>query len=219
MRDGNVSVFSIFGDRTSVEEAIGALCAAGFRNTDISVLFQANEGSKDLGIERNTKGPEGAVLGWCLGVLAGAVLGWLVGNGELAIPGFPTLAGLGPIAATLAAVGCLGLFGAIVGGLIGLRSPEYEVRRYNGRIKGRSILLSLHCDDLAWVKRAKETLRHAGAESIGFARERRADFSVSARPRPRLRKAAPGVPPSWPDTSAHDEADLEHTRDPFSTKP
>ena len=57
----NTSVFGIYRDRPSVEEAVDTLRAAGFRNTDISVLFQENEGTKDLAHEKNTKAPEGDV--------------------------------------------------------------------------------------------------------------------------------------------------------------
>jgi hypothetical protein len=53
----NTSVFGIYRDRPSVEEAVDTLRAAGFRNTDISVLFQENEGTKDLAHEKNTKAP------------------------------------------------------------------------------------------------------------------------------------------------------------------
>jgi hypothetical protein len=42
MANKNNSVFGIYPDRLSVEEAVEALRAAGFRGTDISVLFQEN---------------------------------------------------------------------------------------------------------------------------------------------------------------------------------
>ena len=47
------------------------LRAKGFRNTDISVLFPQNVGSKAFGHEKGTKSAEGAVAGGTTGALIG----------------------------------------------------------------------------------------------------------------------------------------------------
>lgn len=39
-----------------------------------------------------------------------------------------------------------GIVGAILGVLAGLGIPEYEARRYKGRTKQATVLLSVHCD-------------------------------------------------------------------------
>ena len=44
--------------------------------------------------------------------------------------------------------------------------PEYEAKRYEGRVKDGGILLSVHCDDSAWTKKAKEILERTGAEDV-----------------------------------------------------
>src|SRR5580700_4205106 len=142
MANKNNSVFGIYPDRTSVEEAVEALRAAGFRNTDISVLFQENQGTKDFAHEKNTKAPEGATTGGIVGGISGGVLGWLTGIGALAIPGLGPLIGAGPIVAALAGVGAMGAVGGIVGGLAGMGVPEYEAKRFEGRIKQGGILMS-----------------------------------------------------------------------------
>ena len=59
----NTAVFGLYRDRTSVENAVDALRAQDFRNTDISVLFPENEGTKDFAHEKNTKAPEGTATG------------------------------------------------------------------------------------------------------------------------------------------------------------
>ena len=46
MAGKNTAAFGIYRDRISVENAVDALRAADFRNTDISVLFPENEGTK-----------------------------------------------------------------------------------------------------------------------------------------------------------------------------
>jgi hypothetical protein len=44
--------------------------------------------------------------------------------------------------------------------------PQYEAKRYEGRIKEGGILVSVHCDNSEWVSRAKDLLKETGAEDI-----------------------------------------------------
>src|SRR5438270_12868176 len=168
----NTAVFGIYPDRVSVEEAVEHLRRAGFRNTDISVLFPENQGTKDFAHEKNTKAPEGATSGVVAGGIAGGVLGWLTGIGALAIPGLGPLIAAGPIVAALAGAGAVGTLGGIVGALAGMGIPEYEAKRYEGRIREGGVLLSVHCDSTDWVKRAKEMLEATGAQDIASAGEK-----------------------------------------------
>ena len=181
----NTSVYGLYKDRYEIEEAVDTLKKRGFRNTDISVLLQDNQGSKDFAISKDTKAPEGAVAGGGSGALVGGALGWLVGVGLLAIPGIGPFIAAGPIMAILAGVGVGGTVGTVVGALIGLGMPEYEARRYEGRIKEGGILLSVHCDSSEWVKRAEELLKNTGADDIASASEASADFLVADKPSPR----------------------------------
>jgi hypothetical protein len=181
----NTAVYGLYKNRSNVEEAVGALKAGGFRNTDISVLFPDNQGSKDFAIEKETKAPEGAVTGGGSGAVVGGALGWLAGVGLLAIPGIGPFVAAGPIMAMLAGVGVGGTVGTIVGALVGMGMPEYEAKRYEGRIKEGGILLSVHCDSSEWVKRAKDLLKNTGADHIASAGEASADFLVSDKPAPR----------------------------------
>src|SRR6266542_2239073 len=156
MAGKNTAVFGIYQDREHVEQAVDVLRSAGFRNTDISVLFPDNEGSKDFAHEHHTKAPEGATAGGVAGGIAGGVLGWLTGVGALAIPGIGPFIAAGPIVAALAGAGAVGALGGIVGALVGLGVPEYDAKRYEGRIKSGGLLLSVHCDNSEWVSRAKD---------------------------------------------------------------
>lgn len=199
MADKNKAVFGIYPDRVSVEEAVDGLRAAGFRGTDISVLFQENQGTKDFAHEKNTKAPEGATAGGIVGGISGGVLGWLTGIGALAIPGLGPLIAAGPIVAALAGVGAVGAVGGVIGGLAGMGVPEYEAKRFEGRIKQGGVLLSVHCDNDDWVKRAKELLRRTGAEGVDSTSESSADYFVSDKPMPRVRRAGVVDPLSGPD--------------------
>jgi hypothetical protein len=190
MAGKNTAVFGIFSDREGVERAVDALRAAGFRNTDISVLFPENSGTKDFAHEKHTKAPEGAATGGAAGVLAGGALGWLAGIGAVVIPGIGPFIAAGPIVAALAGAGAGGAVGGLVGGLAGMGIPEYEAKRYEGRIRKGGILLSVHCDDSEWTGRAKDILEDSGAGDISSTGEATADFSKSERPMPRSTPAS-----------------------------
>jgi len=183
----NTAVFGIYPDRVAVEEAVEHLRRAGFRSTDISVLFPDNQGTKDFAHEKNTKAPEGVTSGVVAGGLTGGVLGLLTGIGALAIPGLGPLIAAGPIVAALAGAGAVGTLGGLIGALVGLGIPEYEAKRYEGRIREGGVLLSVHCDSDDWVKRAKDVLRETGAQEIASAGESRGDFANADKPMPRSR--------------------------------
>ena len=178
----NTAVFGIFQNRVAVEEAVENLRRAGFRSTDISVLLPENQGTKDFAHEKATKAPEGTATGATTGAVIGGGLGWLAGIGALAIPGVGPLIAAGPIVAALAGVGVGGTVGGITGALIGMGIPEYEAKRYEGRVKEGGILLSVHADDSKWAKRAKDILERTGAEDISSTGEANADFSKSDKP-------------------------------------
>jgi hypothetical protein len=185
MAGKNTAVFGIYRDRTSVENAVDVLRQENFRNTDISVLFPENQGTKDFAHEKNTKAPEGAATGAGSGAVIGGTLGWLTGIGALAIPGLGPFIAAGPIVAALAGAGVGGAIGGVTGALIGMGIPEYEAKRYEGRVKEGGILLSVHCDDSNWTKRAKEILERTGAQDVSSSGEASDDFQKTDKPMPR----------------------------------
>ena len=185
MAGKNTAAFGIYRNRSSAENGVDALRQEGFRNTDISVLFPENEGTKDFAHEKSTKAPEGTATGAGTGAVIGGGLGWLAGIGALAIPGLGPFIAAGPIMAALACVGVGGAIGGIAGALVGMGIPEYEAKRYEGRIKEGGILLSVHCDSSDWTKKAKEILERTGAEDVSSTGEASADFSKTDKPLPR----------------------------------
>lgn len=181
----NISVYGIFQNRTELESAVDLLRADGFRAEDISVLMQHNVGSKDLATEKETKSPEGATAGGATGAVLGGTLGWLAGIGALAIPGLGPFIAAGPIMAALAGMGAGAALGGITGGLIGMGIPEYEAKRFEGRLKDGGILMSVHCDNNDWRDRAKEILRRSGAEDISSSGEADSKYDDTEKPHPR----------------------------------
>jgi hypothetical protein len=195
MAGKNTAAFGIYTDRIAVENAVEELKTAGYRNTDISVLFPDNSGTKDFAHEKHTKAPEGAATGAGTGAVLGGTLGWLAGIGALAIPGLGPFIAAGPIMAALAGAGVGGTVGGLVGALVGMGIPEYEAKRYEGRIKSGGILLSVHCDDSEWTKKAKEILERTGAEDVSSTGESDADFSKTDRPMLRSDEPTDEIPP------------------------
>ena len=155
----NKAVFGLYSTRRQVENAVDELKAQGFRNADVSVLFSENVGTKDFAHEKGTKAPEGLATGATSGAVLGGALGWLAGIGALAIPGVGPMIAAGPIIGALTGVGVGGTVGGIAGGLIGVGIPEYEAKRYEGRIKEGNILLSVHADNSEWVNKAERILK------------------------------------------------------------
>jgi hypothetical protein len=171
MENKRTAVFGIFKTRSQAETAVDSLIREGFAPADISVLLSEGGSTKEFAHEKNTKAPEGTTTGAVTGGAVGGGLGLLVGIGALAIPGLGPFIAAGPIMATLAGLGAGGAVGGLIGALVGMGIPEYEAKRFEGRVKDGGVLLSAHCDTADEIKRAKETLKALGAEDIASAGE------------------------------------------------
>jgi len=75
----NKAMFGIYSSRVGVESAVDALKAAGFRNSDISVLMPEGVATREFAHEKHTKAPEGAATG--AGGAVGGIAGALIGMG------------------------------------------------------------------------------------------------------------------------------------------
>src|SRR6266404_4650432 len=165
------AVFGIAKTEDQAIRIINRLKEAGFSNNDVSVLLPDRAGTRDFAHEQHTKAPEGAAAGAVAGGLAAGALGWLVGIGSLAIPGVGPFIAAGPIMAALAGAAVGAAAGGLAGALVGLGIPEYEAKRYEGKIREGNILLSVHTDDGNEVNRAKEIFKREGAEDISYTGE------------------------------------------------
>lgn len=194
----DVAVYGIYLTRPQVESAVEELKNAGFRSTDISVLFPDNPGDKEFAVVKTSKAPEGAAAGAGSGAVIGGGLAWLAGIGLMTIPGVGPFFAAGPIVAVLAGVGAGGVAGGIAGSLIGLGIPEFEANRYEGRIRNGGILLSVHAEDRDWRDKAKEILERTGAEDIASKRESRTDLNAADNPYPEGETAMSHTTPGNP---------------------
>jgi hypothetical protein len=182
MSGKKVGVFGIYSTRVAVENAADSLVRSGFLTSDISVLLpESLGGPKDMGTEKATKAPEGTAAGVAAGGVIGGTLGLLAGIGLLAIPGLGPFIAAGPIMAGLAGLGVGGAVGGVTGALIGVGIPEFEAKRYEGRLQKGGILLSVHCDTAEEIKRAKEVLKVTGAEDVSSTGESSVDTKTTDR--------------------------------------
>ena len=159
MAGKKTAVFGIYKSASQAMQAVDRISAAGFSNNDISVLLPDTQSSKEFAHEKNTKAPEGTTTGVTTGGVVGGTLGLLAGIGALAIPGLGPFIAAGPIMASLAGLGVGGAVGGLIGALVGMGIPEYEAKRYEGRVKDGGVLLSVHCDTSDQISRAKDLLK------------------------------------------------------------
>jgi hypothetical protein len=181
MTGKKTAVFGIYKNRVQAEQSVDRLLAAGFRNDDISVLLPDTQSSKEFAHKKDTKAPEGTTAGVTAGGVVGGTLGLLAGIGALAIPGVGPFIAAGPIMGALAGLGVGGAVGGLIGALVGMGIPEYEAKRYEGRIKDGGVLLSVHCDTSDEIKRAKDLLEQTGAEDISSTGESSADYPATSK--------------------------------------
>jgi hypothetical protein len=185
MENKKTAVFGIYTILAAADTATDELVKSGFSPSDISALLPDNLGNRPIGTEKASKAPEGAAAGAGSGAVLGGALGLLAGIGALAIPGVGPLIAAGPIVSALAGIGVGGAVGGFTGALIGMGIPEYEAKRYEGRLQKGGILLSVHCDSSEWIKRAKQVLERTGAQDVSSSGEASSDDARSTRDLPR----------------------------------
>src|SRR4051794_33247481 len=128
------SVFAIFRDPVNAERAMEELKEADFRTSDISIFIASKESSGDDLIHVLTsKYPEGIAAGGAFGLLLGAFLS-VYGNVQF-------LFDTNMVTDSLAKMGLSSMIFAMVGGLIGIFIPEYEVKRLAKKKEKSEVLI------------------------------------------------------------------------------
>ena len=167
-------VKAVYGIATSEAQAdaiLRGLHSAGFSSDDVSVLFPDRGTTRDFAHVQATKTPEGAATGAGTGGMLGGALGWLAGIGALSIPGLGAFIAAGPIMAALSGAAIGASVGGLAGALVGVGVPEYEARRYEGKIRGGNVLISVHTENAEQRRIARDILDHGGATDVGEAGE------------------------------------------------
>ncbi len=178
------SVMCIVETKAKAEALVADVEHAGFPRSDISVLLPSTSGTKDFAHAHNTKAPEGAVAGVSAGGVVGGTLGLLAGIGALAIPGVGPLIAAGPVLAALSGAAAGATVGGITGALVGMGIPEMEAKRYEGKVKGGNILISVHTDSSEEQSRVEKIFKAANAQDICSAMEASVPHPSAPTPRP-----------------------------------
>lgn len=165
------AVFCTVKTTTQASAIVDRLKAAGFLSNDISVLAPNREGTRDFAVDNETKAPEGAATGAGTGALLGGGLGYLAGIGALAIPGVGPLIAAGPIMAALTGAAVGGSVGGVTGALIGMGIPEYEAKKYEGKVQTGNCLISVHAETSKQIDDAKRIFQEASADDISTSME------------------------------------------------
>lgn len=160
------AILCLVDSDAQAEAIVGELRRAGFANSDISVLFPDKTGTRDFAHEHSTKTPEGTAAGVSTGGIIGGALGWLAGIGALAIPGLGPFIAAGPIMAALSGAAVGATVGGLTGALVGLGIPEFEAKRYEGKIAGGNILISVHTEAGNERRIARDIFERLGARDI-----------------------------------------------------
>jgi hypothetical protein len=171
---GKRSVFCIARTEVQAEAIVNDLRVAGFAHEDISVLFPDTTGTHDLAHEGASKAPEGMATGGGAGGVLGGALGWLAGIGALPIPGLGPFIAAGPIMAALSGAAVGAAVGGLSGALVGAGIPEYEAKRYEGKIASGNVLLAVHTEGADERTQVKHIFARHHAGDIGTSAEARA---------------------------------------------
>ena len=165
------SVFCIVKTPAQANTIVDRLRGSGFLASDISILLPDKDGTRDFahraphqGAGRNGRRSRHRRP-------RRRRLGWLAGIGALAIPGLGPFIAAGPIMAALSGAAVVGAAAGITGALIGMGIPEFEAKRYEGKIKGGNVLISVHSEDGKETSRAEKIFKDAGAEDISSSGE------------------------------------------------
>lgn len=169
--NSKIVVLGLYNSVLDCEEAILSFKDAGFSNSDISALFPNGDKTREFAHEKSTKAPEGVAAGGATGAFIGGAFGWLAGIGTLAIPGIGPFIAAGPIMSLLAGAGIGTALGALSGALIGMGIPEYEAKRYEGRVKEGKVLMSVHCSTPYAKAKALDIFDTSGASEVSSTTE------------------------------------------------
>jgi hypothetical protein len=172
------SALCLVDTEAQADAVVAKLRSAGFSDNDISVLFPDKGSTRDFAHKKATKMPEGATVGASTGGVVGGTIGLLAGIGALAIPGLGPFIAAGPIMAALSG-GAIGAgVGGLTGALVGLGIPEYEAKRYEGKVKEGGILISVHSESNDETNRAKNIFKEEGAHDISSTGEAHSDVKA-----------------------------------------
>jgi len=174
-------IYGTYKTEIELETALTALENAGVKRKDISVLCPEEDRSAQYVI-KNSKAPEGALIGAVAGGIIGGLWGWTSG---LSMAGISIISSAGlttsphPILAGLACMGCGAVIGGLFGGLIGYKIPEYELKNNQMCLQEGRRLLSVMSKRPDITAKAREVLEATGAVNVATTDEPWSSYSYN----------------------------------------
>jgi len=151
----------IYKTQYSAENAVDALKAAGFKKTEVALIFPANSSAR-----KRAPSPPAKPASFYRGIFAGAALGWLATLDLYAVLPLQTSNILWPILVGLMGALAFGALGGGVGLYIGKTYAKDREAQQAEHLAPNSILLSVHCRDLDGLQKAEQIMVRTGAEEI-----------------------------------------------------
>ncbi|HEX4884878.1 MAG TPA: hypothetical protein VFX05_12115 [Casimicrobiaceae bacterium] len=168
------TIVGSFDSFNEAHEVANELRAAGFLDSDISIVANNADGSYENDARLGDKAATRAVRDDDTSATAkGAVAGAVVGGGAglaaslagLAIPGIGPIIAAGPIVATLAGAGTGAVAGGLIGGLVDLGVPEHDAEYYAEAVRRGGALVTIRADE-SRAEEAADIMRDRGAVDI-----------------------------------------------------
>lgn len=158
----------IFENPRDASAAVDELVVRGVSKERISVLAAESTTKESLGIEKETKGAEGAAVGGGLGAVTLGILAGLTSVGTLATGGTGLLVA-GPLVAALTGAGAGAAAGGVLGGLIGLGFSEHEVKHFEDALDKGSVLVAVEMEDADDEDSIEDVFNQTNAQEVSTA--------------------------------------------------
>jgi len=160
------TVVGVFETRGRADQAVAALKAAGFADSDIGVVYRNAKGETvKTGAADDTYAEEGAAIGAAAGAAGGAAVGLGILTGVIPVIG-PVLA-IGTLGTILLNAAGGAAIAGIAGALIGWGIPEEDASFYENEVKAGRVLVTVEAGDRADEARAI-LHRHGGFDRTGW---------------------------------------------------
>jgi hypothetical protein len=164
------AIFCVARDPSHACRIVDDLKIARFASSDISVLLPDLPTSLHARVQEEESGARERAAG-TIGITASGAFGWLASVGSMAIPGGGSIPAAVPLAGALGGVSGDAIVGGIAGALFSLGIPEFQAKRYEGKVKGGNALVAVRSRDAEALTRSRAVLERAGAEDISISGE------------------------------------------------